>query len=425
MTPLTAPLPLRTTAAWDAYREAVVIPHRYGNTGGVLLQYDQQRRVFVWADHPVVSIDAVLVNGQQVGGWAWRNRVDSAGRAVAFVEFDEPVDEGAQPVARGRGKRDASTGVLLTQPADVIYDVLATIAGQPVTRGQLAAFRAACDSYQLEVGGSIESAATVRAVVQGIVASIGAIYAPDARDVCHLYPGGPAEPARWTAPLSVAVSAAAGASELVTDLTLRYAHESGQPRAAVQLDAPDAAAAYGARAVTIDAPWVTSARVAVQVATRLIQHAARPLWRVNVGGLRGNVRIGDTLAVNSAVLPLAVSAPVLSRELDAAAELSAVAVEWPVGDVPAVRLIRQASQLEPEQYTSVGIVTIGDQRVLTLREEDGRPIVGASVTLNGGLTRQTDGAGRVSFPASSMPPGQHTLSVVTLDGRTLATVVIV
>jgi hypothetical protein len=85
MTPLSAPLPLRTTAVWAGFREPVAIPHRYGSTGGALLQYSEDRRVFVWADHPVQAIDAVLVGGQPVGNWQHRNGTDSTGRAVAFV----------------------------------------------------------------------------------------------------------------------------------------------------------------------------------------------------------------------------------------------------------------------------------------------------------------------------------------------------
>jgi hypothetical protein len=186
MTPLTGALPLRTTAVWDAYREAQPIPHRYGETAGVLLQYSADRRTFVWADHAVAGIDTVLVSGQQVSNWQHRNGTDSTGHAVALVEFDGPVDEGAELIARGRGK--TANGRLMTNPADVVLDILNTLAERGVPAARLDDFRAACQITGLELGGSIEAADTVRAVITGLCNSIGAVWADDARGLCHLWP---------------------------------------------------------------------------------------------------------------------------------------------------------------------------------------------------------------------------------------------
>ena len=110
MTPLSAPIPLRNSSVWAGYREAVAIPHRYGSASGSLIQYNATRTQFVWCDHAAQSIDTVLVGGQSVGDWVWRNAVDSTGHTVAMVEFGQPQDEGVTLFARGRGKRHPADG---------------------------------------------------------------------------------------------------------------------------------------------------------------------------------------------------------------------------------------------------------------------------------------------------------------------------
>jgi len=52
--------------------------------------------------------------------------------------------------------------------------------------------------------------------------------------------------------------------------------------------------------------------------------------------------------------------------------------------------------------------------VITVTDDAGTPIAGAQCRLDGSLTRVTDGAGRVSFPLSAMPPGQHYIDVIAV-----------
>ena len=412
MTPLSAPLPLRTTAVWPGFREPAPIPHRYGQAGGRLLQYSADRRVFVWADHPVAGVDAVLIGGQAVGNWQHRNGTDSTGQAVAFVEFDQPVEEGADLIARGRGKLGA--GGLMTNPADVLADILTTIARRPPI--DLSDFRGACASAGLEVGGSIERADILRAVVRGLCASIGAVFSEGR---AFLWPVD-APTGGWRIGGEIELDASLQLDTLANDLTLRFAVEDGQPRASVRIEAPDSVATYGRRERVEDAPWLTSPRVAIAVASRALRQQARPSWSAGTGIVERVLRIGDVVAIDHPTLPVQASAVVLGRELDAQDGSTRVRFELPVGDVPAVRLISQSAALDVQQYEAVVIETVGAERVLTLREADGRPIVGASCRLNDNITRLTDGAGRVSFPASAMPPGVHVIQVLTSDGRQLA-----
>jgi len=423
MTPLTAALPLRTTAVWDAYREAQPIQHRYGETAGALLQYSADRRTFVWADHAVAGIDAVLVSGQQVSNWQHRNGTDSTGHAVAFVEFDGPVDEGATLIARGRGK--SANGRLMTNPADVVLDVLNTLAGRGVSAARLDDFRAACSVAGIEVGGSIETTDSVRAILTGLCNSIGAVWSDDARGLCHLWPVDGLQSGLDVLPGDVQADATANIDALTNDVTLRYQFEAGSPRAAVQMDAPDWVLRHGRRAVVIDAPWIASSRVALGVVTRLLQHRARPLWAVSLSGIERDLRIGDVVPVSHDLLPVTADAMVIGREYDLSTRTSAVRVQVPAGSLPSVRLVRQSSALEAAQYEGLTLQVVDGGYQLTLTETDGRPIAGASATLDDQITRISDGAGRVTFPASVMSPGVHVIVILTADGRPLATQVTV
>lgn len=178
MTPYSADLPLRSTAVWGAFRDLRLIPHRYGDTAGELLPYDEGRLLFVWCDHASVSVRDVMIDGQSVFNWQWRNGQDSTGRSVTFVEFTSPVDEGAVATAAGQAKADTRTGALITNPADVLYDILAGIAGHDVDTGDVDLFRAECAARGLSVAGSIGDQVSTQRAAATVCASVGAVFCP-------------------------------------------------------------------------------------------------------------------------------------------------------------------------------------------------------------------------------------------------------
>lgn len=409
---LARPLPLRMTTAWGGFREAEPIPHRYGTTGGRLIQYNATRTQFCWADHACEGIDEVLVEGQPAGEWQWRTAVDPSGHVVTIVEFGQPVPEGATLIARGRGKlHPLPPTQRMTNPATIVWDVLANIAGWPVPESALDEFRRRCDVLGIEVGGSIETAESAQTVARAICTSVGAEFCAQAPGLCALIDGDPASAPRRRIDIRQA-SSACSLSDMTNDLTLEYAIEDGSARASVQVEALDYIARHGRRADTVRAPWVVSSRVAVATAARLLAARARPTWRTRVPGVRGRVDVFEALAVEGA------ASPPVARGVDIDLESGRCEVEFlaRVGDAPAITLARQSSAFEPAQYVGATQTAIGTDRVWTITEADGSPVVGASVTANG-FTRTTDTAGRVAFPQSALPPGSYTLLIRTLDGR--------
>lgn len=422
MRSLVESLPLRQSTVWAGFREARTIPLRYGVTRGACLQLDDSRRLWCWADHAAFAIDDVFVADTEVGNWVWRNALDSTGRVVALVEFDSPVDEGVTVTAAGRGKPHPVTGALMDSAADVVWDLLANVAGQTVDAGDFGAFRSATST--LPVGGSFVSPVSVRDAVRQVCASIGAIFSAPSR--CVLFPPVVAEAARYTVAARHTLTQTGTTLEsIITTLRVEFALEDDAPTQAVELAAPEAVRAFGDRPSDLVLRFVAEPRVAVAVGTRLLQSWARPNWTIAAAGLERVLRVGDVVTLAHPDSPVAGDHPVIAREVDLESVQSSVAVRAPVGAVPSVSLVRQSARSGPLEYPSVAIQSAGTERVITLKEADGTPIAGAQVTIDGRVVRQSDSLGRVTIPGYLLPPGEHEFVIKTQDGRTLTQVVLV
>ncbi len=425
MRPFSDPLPLRLTTVWGGFRESKPIPHRYGNTGGELIQYDQPRRLFVWADHACEAIDAVLVDGIAISAWAWRNGIDSTGHPVTFVELVDAPADGVSVIARGRGKQHPGSGVLMENPAAVIWDILANLAGNLVNESTLQAFALECDARGLRVGGSIETADSVQTVIRSVCASSGAIFSPDSKGLCRIHPGGTPGVVMETIDRRFSTTATARRDSLVTALNVNFDFEAGRPKQSIQLEAPDAIALYGKINKISELRWITSARVSVSIGKAILTDTAQPRWSVRSSGIRTALAVGDTVEVQHPIVPQAGLAIVLNRSLDLATGLTSAEFEWIASSNTRVVLVQQSVAFVANRPVSAAVQTQGSDRILTLVEQDGRPIANATVTLDGQTTRYTDSAGRVEFPVALMPPGNHSLSIVTQDGRTYSETVLI
>lgn len=418
-------LPLRTTAVWGQYREAAVIPHRYGTTAGPPLQYDSARRLFVWADHPSLVVSEVRVGGQLVLDWRWYNGADSTGRGVTFVQFGQPVDEGAEILISGTGKAHARTGAALENPADVLHDILANIAGMSVAESDLDVFRAQAATLGLKVAGSIDERVSVQTPCVALCESVGAVFCATMPGFARVFPGDLDAYVSVAVEGKHAVSADAELDDLANVLTVHYDFADGNARRSLRLEAPDSIADFGQRELEIEAHWLANGRVAYEMAARRITHSARPRYRISAAGLAGRIRVGETVSFDHPRLPYSGTAFVTSVVLDVPAlKSSAIEAVVAVGDAPRISLVSQASAFEPDRYASAALVTRGSERIVTIEDEIGQPVGNAKVVLDGEVTRFTDASGRVTFPIHLMPPGEHEL-VVTAGERELVMVVTV
>lgn len=427
MSLLSEPLPLRKTTVWGAFAAAGFIAHRYGVATGALVQYDATRTLWCWGDHASFSVDEVKVEGVAVSDWTWRNDVDPSGHPVTLVQFGQPQDPATAIVATGRGKMHPATGIVMENPADIAWDILANIAGRPVTEAQFSEFRTDCDRLDIISGGSIEDDASALTRVRQVCSSVGGIFCGEGAQLGRIWPEGAAVLPSVTVDYRHDMTPKADLSDIVNDLTIEFAFIGGQAQQSIRYECADSIAAYGRRTASISAPWVNDGRVAADVASRLLRLRARPQWVCAASGIRKRLSVGQAVTLNHPRLAITGDFVIQSAQNDFDTGLAAVTIVVPAGDAPAVTLAQQSLAFAPPEGQFVGVQTVGDERVLRLwsNAETQTPIVNAAVSLDGSAPRLTNGAGEVRFPIAMVTPGQHTLDVVTQNGNTSSTTILV
>jgi hypothetical protein len=418
-------LPLRKTTVWGAFAEAAFIPHRYGVATGELVQYDDTRTVYCFADHACFSVDEVTVEGVAISDWQFANDIDPSGHPVALVRFGQPQDPSTSILATGRCKMHPVTGQVMENPADIMWDLLANIAGLPVSEAKLSEFRTDCDRLGLICGGSITDDAKALVRAREICASVGGLFCGEGRQIARVWPEGAAVVPSATIDYRIDMKPQSDISGIVNDLTLEFDFAGSEARQSIRYESPDSIATYGRMAASISAPWVGEARVAASVAARLLRRSARSQWVCTANGLRGRLGVGQAVTLNHPRLAITGDFLIQSAQNDFDTGLAQVVLKVPAGDPPGIVLTQQSLAFVPPSGQVVRVETIGSVRRLTIVDENGAPRASASVSLDGSAPRLTDSAGVVTFPVAMVPAGQHRIDIVTQDGLTLSATIVV
>ena len=423
--PLSDNVPLRTSAVWGGWRELRVLPWGWGQVTVAPIQYSGDQRVFVLLDHPIQGVDEVRRDDVATPAWDWRNGVDSTGRAVSFIELAQPLAEGERLAVTLRGRMHPATGRLLQTPAEILHDVLAHLAGAPVQWADFDDYRT--ETAEWVLGGLLDdNTVSVRAAVDGLMQSAGGAWSAAMPGIALTWPPLPddAAPAlrvdRLAAPEPQAATAATG---IVTVLRVLYDydHAAGRYRRAVQLRAPDAAREYGELQQEWPAPWLRTPRQAEALGRRMLAWLARPRWRLGWRQDWADVATGSWVHIEHPLAPIAGRHRLLAARLDlSGAELEG-SIEAPVGPVPAIETTRLSTAFEPVIQAGITVEVAGSEIIFTARDEQGKVLPGARITLNGAATRIADSAGRVSFPVQR---GRHVL-LIEADGYPASEAVVV
>ena len=424
--PLSDNLPLRTSAVWGGWRDVRVLPWAWGSVTLAPIQYSNDQRVYLLADHPIAGVDEVQRDDVPTLAYDWRNGVDSTGRAVAFLELAQPLAEGERLAVTLRGRMHPSTGVLLQTPAEILYDLLAHLAKASVQWPDLDGYRT--ETAHLRLGGVLaDNTITIRAAVDQLMQSAGGAWAAAMPGIAITWPpaADAAAPALRVDQLCAqGLQAATAAQGIYTVIRVLYDydHAAARYRRAIQLRAPDAVREFGELELEWPAPWLRSPRHAEQLGQRMLAWLARPRWRVTwQQPAAADVATGAWVELAHPLSPLQGRHRLVGADLDLAAASVACAVEAPVGDAPAVETMRLSSAFDPVIQPGVTVDVAGSEIIFTARDEQGRPLAGARITLNGGAQRVADSAGRVSFPVVR---GRHVL-LIEADGYPASEVVVV
>jgi hypothetical protein len=403
----TRDIPLRTSADLGTFRDVETLPRRYGrNVPGKLISINQQRTLWLWADHASALIRSVTIDGQPMDGWTWRNQADANGLPITVVQTVDPVDDGAQLVAVGDGALDAESGALLANPADVARDLCA-LAGITVNRSDFAGYRSECLDRNLELSGSI-TGGSLQAAMQTIAESTHSAFARLLPGYLRLLPL-TAEPVA-TIPADAVISATQDSGDIATRLRVRYGVEESGPRRSLEVRASAIELAHGSTLAEVTLPLIRDDRSAADVASRMLGMLARPAYEIRCREQLREWLPGQSATVTVQQLGITGDAMVQSAQIGAGKSTPTLLLH--AGDAPDVSLITLAQAYTPQPYAGASVATQGNERVVTITDEAGRAIAGAACTLDGSMTRTTDGAGRVSFPASAMQTGAHTIDVI-------------
>ena len=183
--PLTRNIPLRDSTAWGQFASVQTIPRIYGRAVIAPVPYDNTGRLFVVADHPVKEVVSVTADGQAVTAYRLYHQPDSTGKTVAFLELQTPVTIGTTALAATvDGMMHPATGQLMTNPADVADDLLTWAIGSlqpsPFT---FHIFASECQRTGVEINGAVtDSSATIRATLDSIMDSAGAVWSTSLSD---------------------------------------------------------------------------------------------------------------------------------------------------------------------------------------------------------------------------------------------------
>lgn len=410
--PLSDNLPLRTSAVWGGWRDVRVLPWVYGACTLAPIQYSDDQRLYLLADHPIAGVDAVTRDDVPVQDWDWTNTVDSTGRAVAMLELAQPLAEGERLAATVRGRMHPTTGALLQTPAEVLHDVLAHLARAPVQWADLDDYRT--ETAHIVLGGLLgDNSITIRAAVDGLMQSAGSAWAAAMPGIATTWPPLPdaAAPAlvvdKMTAQGLQATTSAQGVYTVLRVL-YDYDHAAQRYRRAIQLRAPDAVKDYGELELEWPAPWLRSPRDAEALGQRILPWLARPRWNVTWQQSYADAPTGGWADVSHPLSPLQGRHRLVTADMDLGAATLACAIEAPVGAAPAIETMRLSTAFDPVVQPGITVEVGKSEIIFTATDEQGRPLAGARITLNGGASRIADGAGRVSFPVQR---GRHVLLV--------------
>ena len=410
---LTDPLPLRTSAAWGAWKTVHALPLIYGQAIIKPVQYDQQGKVFLLADHPIAGVDGVTRDDAPTSAWALHNAVDSTGHPCAFLELNTPLAPGERLAVALRGKLHPVTGQALQLPHEILDDLVSRVIGMPLQQGALDLLRAQFADWRIGVVFD-DTALTQRQAIDAVCQSIGAAWSAGAADFARLWPDTP-DPAQANAevtPLTARdVQADCRHDAIATVLRVLYDHDhaTGQPRRAIQLAAPQAVAQYGRIEREWQAPFLRSPRQAQQLGQRLLQWLARPTWTLTWAMPDQALTAGDTVLLAHPALPYAGAVTLTDVQRDLSKATLTLQAQAASGSAPDGVIERLSSSFDPVISSGSAVEYVNGQAIFTLLGDKGEALAGAKVTLDGKTVRYADGAGRVTFEATR---GAHQLHIV-------------
>ena len=175
------------------------------------------------------------------------------------------------------------------------------------------------------------------------------------------------------------------------------------------MTAPDAVKEHGLLEQEWAAPWLRSPRHAEEMGRRILGVLARPRWRITWRQRFADLPTGAWVDIAHPLAPVQGRQRLLNAVLDTQAATLNCTVEAAAGETPAIETQRLSSAFEPLLAPGIKVQYVGDEIVFVAVDEQGQPLSGCKVTVDGGaFVRIADALGRVSVP---MGRGRHIILI--------------
>lgn len=407
---LSEDIPLRTSAMLGRVAENFVLAHRIGDlTSGRFKLGRLDDSTFFAADH-AMTMTKMFIEDQETKGWEQQTRSDSVGNTWTVVRFSAPVPAGVLVSGCGTGKRNPRTNALIENPADVAEYVMRLAGRSDAWWDQL---RAESAAEGLRLASSIDTVQSIRATLDSVLASAGAIWCPG---MARLYPTSTI--AGYIAQLDVqkvkTVVATANLDNTCDILRIHYDPDAAGDNTQHFVELTANPMLYGGVVRDETLPWLRTPGNAESVGRRMLQWFGGVRWDLAFPCADRKVRAGQWTKLISipnwqlAGDPTAMVLEVTPDDETNTVECNGVALL----SVPTVTVTAHSVALAATREAGVEVAVKGGVVTLTPVDADGKPIPDATVSLDGGPAKKTGVDGSVSFAIkTSTPPKEHRLAM--------------
>lgn len=403
---LTDALPLRRASDLPAYRADAAqryLPWVFGRATLAPVPLDLTGQEWLVADHPITAIERVTVAGKATTGWQLQQRLDATGQPIAVLRLAQPTTKEAV-TATIAGRRHPASGALLATPGPIVREIM-RLCGHTEQPGAWSGL----DLHfgQTELGLVFDAPQPLRSAIASVIEPLHAVWRPG-----------------WAAPrltdtgvatLDVtnthSMSARVENTHLATVARVAYAFDwaAGAARATLRLAAPDALERWGELLTDIELPAVHKARDALAIATAHLADRARATWsvRADVDSRIGTLQAGQTITLAHPHAPTGLALVTAVEHEREQALLRVTAILYTEA-APRIEMQRRNAAIDAAAATEPAVSYRDGVATFTVTDDQGNPLAGATVTLDGLISATTDSAGKVQFKT---PRGTHTLTV--------------
>jgi len=403
---LSEPLALRTSAVLGSFAGHDVLSHRFGDlrqTRFPLFRLSDTE--WFAADHPM-PITETFVDDQKTLGFDVQIRGDDVGNTYTVVRLAAPAKPGAKISASGLGRRDPVSGELLQNPADIMEFIL-RLAGRDEVFPLL---RAECAAAGIVLAGSLDRVQSIRAWLDEIAYSSGAIWTTEAACLYPIvYTGGRRVDLDRKAAYSVKPASQLDDTADVLHLSYDMNDATGQPGQFVELTASPQR--FGGIVVERTLRWLRQSANAETIGKRMLARMAGERYTVTYSTDQYRMRpCRWTRLVDHPQWFAPGDDPTLMTvavDVDLQTKRAAVTAET-VRSSPAIEVTAHSIALPSTTSPALAVAFSDGVATFTAFDQHGDPVKNALVSLDGLPAKKTNEEGRVSFNvAPASPPRAH------------------